>query len=55
MNTRLLATLATLALALPLHAPARADRVAYDGFDNGPLPNLAGANGGTGWSGPWQD
>ncbi|MFO0832145.1 MAG: hypothetical protein U0637_09900 [Phycisphaerales bacterium] len=28
---------------------------AYDGFGNGPLNDLNGSNGGTGWTGPWMD
>jgi hypothetical protein len=27
--------------------------IAYDGFSNGPLANLAGSNGGSGWTSPW--
>jgi len=34
-------------------APARAQLVAYDGFGNGPLANLAGSTGGTGWTSAW--
>lgn len=34
---------------------ASAQLLTYDGFGNGPLPDLAGSNGGTGWVGPWAD
>lgn len=30
-----------------------ADLMAYDGFGNGPLGDLAGSSGGTGWAGSW--
>ena len=32
---------------------AHAQLLAYDGFGNGPLANLHGSTGGTGWAGPW--
>jgi hypothetical protein len=44
-----------LTLAALMAAPVSAQIVAYDGFEGGPLPNLAGWAGGTGWSTPWQD
>ena len=34
---------------------ASAQLLAYDGFGNGPLADLNGSNGGTGWSGVWLD
>ncbi len=42
-------------VSLILAAQAGAAVVAYDGFSNGPLGNLDGSNGGTGWNGPWMD
>lgn len=36
-------------------AAAAGSVVAYDGFSNGPLPDLNGSNGGVGWLGPWLD
>jgi hypothetical protein len=32
-----------------------AQQTAYEGFQNGPLPDLAGSVGGTGWTGAWLD
>ena len=46
--------LAPSLLALCATAPS-AQLVAYDGFGNGPLPNLAGSSGGSGWSSNWTD
>lgn len=34
---------------------ADAQLLAYDGFGNGPRPNLAGSTGGTGWTSAWVD
>lgn len=34
---------------------AHAQLLAYDGFGNGPRPNLAGSTGGTGWTSAWSD
>ncbi|MCC7170038.1 MAG: hypothetical protein IT459_06300 [Planctomycetes bacterium] len=34
---------------------ADAQSLAYDGFGNGPRPNLAGSTGGTGWTSAWVD
>lgn len=53
-----LGTLRTLALAAAaaLAAPsASAQLMAYDGFGNGPLANLGGSTGGTGWASAWID
>ncbi|MBL9149434.1 MAG: hypothetical protein JNM94_12155 [Phycisphaerae bacterium] len=44
--------LAAGALALSVSA-ARADTIAYESFSYGGSPNLAGANGGTGWGSAW--
>lgn len=49
---RILAALLAGALALSA-APASAQLLSYDGFGNGPLPNLAGSTGGTGWASAW--
>lgn len=38
-----------------LASPAAAQLVSYDGFGNGPLSNLAGSTGGTGWSSAWSN
>lgn len=47
----------SLALSLSCVAAgtAAAQQLSYDGFGNGPLPNLQGSNGGTGWSSNWAD
>lgn len=52
---RFLASLgAVVALALALGAsPTSAQLLSYDGFGNGPLPNLAGSTGGSGWTSAW--
>lgn len=42
-----------LAAATLATSSSLADAIAYDGFGQGPLPNLAGSNGGTGWTGTW--
>jgi hypothetical protein len=44
-----------IASLMALTGSAAAATLAYDGFGNGPLPDLAGSTGGTGWSGAWQD
>ena len=44
---------AALALAAVVASPAAAQLLAYDGFGNGPLTDLAGSNGGSGWTVPW--
>ncbi len=36
-----------------LASGARAQLIAYDGFNNGPRPDLAGSAGGFGWTTPW--
>ena len=41
------------AAALSTSWPAGAQLVAYDGFANGPLPDLAGSTGGSGWTSAW--
>lgn len=48
---------ATFSIALLAFCAARSEAqlIAYDGFGNGPLANLAGSNGGSGWSGVWGD
>ncbi|MBM3975602.1 MAG: hypothetical protein FJ299_01275 [Planctomycetes bacterium] len=48
----------TALLTLALMAPASvmvAQQIAYDGFQNGPVPDLSGSTGGTGWTGAWLD
>ena len=47
---RSLLLLASLAL---IAAAPSAQLIAYDGFGNGPRANLAGSDGGMGWSGAW--
>lgn len=39
--------------AAMLASTASAQLIAYDGFSNGPAPDLAGSNGGSGWSSAW--
>lgn len=46
---------AVLFAAAVTAATAHAQLVAYDGFGNGPLANLAGSTGGTGWTTAWTD
>ena len=46
------ATIIAVAYAL-CAVPASAQPTSYDGFANGPLANLAGSNGGTGWTSTW--
>ena len=47
--------MATAGLALTFTSSTLAQLLAYDGFGNGPLADLAGSTGGTGWAGPWAD
>lgn len=42
-------------LACAAAGSAFAQQLAYDGFNNGPLAELQGSNGGTGWSSSWAD
>jgi hypothetical protein len=44
---------AALAAGSVFVSTGNADLLAYDGFSNGPRANLAGSEGGTGWSGAW--
>lgn len=44
-----------IAGVLCLAAPASAQLLSYDGFDNGPLADLIASNGGTGWLNSWAD
>jgi len=57
MNTSRLTSLFTstfLSLALGMAASsACGEQIAYEGFTYGSSPNLAGANGGSGWGGQW--
>jgi hypothetical protein len=55
MNHSLKIPLCVIASLLRTLNAASADVIAYDGFGNGPLPDIGGSNGGTGWSSPWQD
>ena len=49
------APLVALVASLVATASARADLLAYEGFDySAGSNNLVGLNGGTGWAGPWQ-
>ncbi len=57
MGSRI-STFASAFIALGLGAGfhgASAQSLAYDGFGNGPLPDLAGSTGGTGWGSAWAD
>lgn len=51
-HATLLAAGLVAALALP-SLPASAQLLSYDGFGNGPLANLQGSTGGTGWTSAW--
>lgn len=52
---RLLASASiALGLSVAVH-PLSAQTLAYDGFGNGPLQDLAGSTGGTGWVSAWAD
>ncbi len=51
MRTELVACVAAGAVGMASSAGV----VAYDGFSNGPRPNLDGSSGGTGWSSTWVD
>lgn len=55
MNSGTVRSAATFSIALLLFCAARSEAqlIAYDGFGNGPLANLAGSNGGTGWPSTW--
>jgi hypothetical protein len=56
MNLRAQLTAASLCAALSAGALyARPDLIAHDGFNMRPRPNLAGADGGMGWSSAWMD
>ncbi len=44
-----------LVAALAPALPAAAQLMAYEGFAGGPVPDLNGFNGGTGWSEAWSD
>lgn len=45
----------TVALVVSALAPVPAQILAYDGFGNGPLADLNGSTGGTGWQSAWTD
>lgn len=49
------ASAAIAAISLAGSAAATAGTIASDGFGGGPLADLAGSNGGSGWSGAWVD
>jgi hypothetical protein len=53
LGLSLLAALTVGALAAPSFAVD--SLLAYDGFGNGPLADLHGSQGGTGWNGAWAD
>ena len=53
-RVRITAILAVAVLALGA-GRAGAQLIAYDGFGNGPLANLAGSSGGTGWASAWMN
>jgi hypothetical protein len=47
------ALLSVAAAVTTVTSAADAGLVAYDGFGNGPMSNLAGSTGGTGWTNAW--
>lgn len=53
MKTSLRLAIVSCAFASCLGGSALATEIAYEGFGYGATPNLAGANGGSGWGGQW--